>query len=118
MHWKTEVHSFWEITKKIVFNINQHHLIDPDFVSFGQAFNTELYSSATLGHGSRVSLMAIKTVGKSLCQTQRWLQFPFFAPHLRIKCRSLVKAPNQSKDSSTKTNKNKLRLLLTTQKFD
>lgn len=52
--------------KRIVFNFNQHQLIDPDFVSFGQALNTELCGSDTLKHGSRFFLMAIKTVGKSL----------------------------------------------------
>lgn len=62
MHWKTEIHSLWE--KK---NCLQHdQLIDPDFVSLGQAFNTEHSGSETLKHGSRLFLMAIKTVGKSL----------------------------------------------------
>lgn len=62
MHWKTEIHSLWE--KK---NYLQHdQLIDPDFVFFGQALNTEPCGSETLKHGSRLSLMAIKTVGKSL----------------------------------------------------
>lgn len=62
MHWKTEIHSLWE--KK---NYLQHgRLIDPDFVSFGQAFNTEICSSETLKRGSRFFLMAIETVGKSL----------------------------------------------------
>lgn len=56
-----EIHSLWE--KK---NSLQHKLIDPDFVSFGQAFNTELHGPETLKHGSRFSLMAFKTVGKSL----------------------------------------------------
>lgn len=64
MHWKTEIHSLWK--KKNCLQHNQHQLIDPDFVSFGQAFNTELNGSETLKHGSRFFLMAIKTVGKNL----------------------------------------------------
>lgn len=58
------IHSLWE--RKICLQHNQQELIDPDFVYFGQAFNTELYGSETLKHGSRFFLMAIKTVGKSL----------------------------------------------------
>lgn len=65
MHWKTEIHSLWE-KKKNCLQHNKHQLIDPDFVSFGQAFNTELYGSETLKYGSRFFLMAIKTVEKKL----------------------------------------------------
>lgn len=68
MHWKTDIHSLWEIIikKKIVFNITNINSLIQTFVSFGQAFNSELYGSETLKYGSRFFLMAIKTVGKKL----------------------------------------------------
>lgn len=64
VYWKTEIHGLWK--KKNRLQQNQKELFDPDFVSFGQAFNTELYGSDTLKHGSKSFLMAFKRVGKSL----------------------------------------------------
>lgn len=65
---------------RIVFIINQHQLIHPNFVSFGQAFNTELYRSETLKHGSRFFLMAIKNSWEGFShQTRHWPQIT--SPH-------------------------------------
>ena len=64
VYWKTEIHGLWK--KKNHLQHNQKELFDRHFVSFGQAFNTELYGSDTLKHGSKSFLMAFKRVGKSL----------------------------------------------------
>lgn len=64
VHWRTAIHGLWK--KKNSLQHNQKDLFDPDFVSFGQAFNTELYGSDTFKHGSKSFLMAFKRVGKSL----------------------------------------------------